>query len=169
MINKKIVSRILSIVVAFVLVFTMFAVSNVETNAASGYVNSGTYISNEYLQFAFNDGSRFALYTTGGDPMNTNDDNTNLLYGSMSSGTSDTVLKINGSSFAFRSDNTFINSEQDSFYAYNTYDEVLVELYVSFIYNTQTQRKDTVEFKYVMTNIGSSSATAGARIFLIQC
>ena len=165
MINKKIVSRILSIVVAFVLVFTMFAVSNVETNAASGYVNSGTYISNEYLQFAFNDGSRFALYTTGGDPVNTSDDNTNLLYGSMSAGTSDTILKINGSSFAFQSNNTFINSEQDSFYAYNTYYDVLVELYVSFTYNTQTQRKDTVEFKYVMTNQGSSSATAGARIF----
>ena len=128
------------------------------------YTTSGNKISNDYLVFAVN-GYKYALHTTGGDPDLSTDNNARLLYGDIGSGTSDSIININGATYAFIGIKDYINAEGDSIYSYNIYDGVLVQRYCSFVYNIYTQRKDTLEIKFVFTNIADNAATAGTRIF----
>ena len=131
---------------------------------ADAYTQSGNRIENEYLQFQTN-GDGFSFHTTGGDPNNANDNYQRLLYGEMEYSTSATVLNINGVTQNYSYSQSYKNADGTSLYSANTYNGVKVEQIISFTYNTQTSRYDTVELKYIMTNVGNEYKTAGARIY----
>ena len=168
--QEKMEKSLFKKVATFLLVICMIVgvvgvLTSMNANAATAteYTITGTKITNDYLVATANSG-KLALYTTGGNPESSTDDNARLLYGSLDSGTSKTIINIDGAINAF-SGTTYITSEADSLYSSNTYSGVKVEFYMSFVYNTYTARCDTVEYKYVFTNTSDVAKSAGARIF----
>lgn len=133
---------------------------------ADGYTVSGNRISNDYLAFSVNASGSMSCATTGGDPNSSTDNNKRLLYGGLGSGTSKAIFYLDGSSFIFSPNSICLNEARDSMYGSKTYSNKLkIEQVVSFSYNTYTGRHDTVEIKYVATNISNSSLMVGTRIF----
>lgn len=131
---------------------------------AAEHTQTGTVISNDYLKASANREGRLSLYTTGGNPNSNTDNNQRLLFGDLGSGSSKTVLNIDGSTKVF-SGTPYVTPDGDSLYMKDTYGGVLIECYISFSYNTYTARYDTIEYKYVFTNTSGSVKQAGARIF----
>lgn len=165
--KMKFSTKLLSGFLAFLMVFSLFCLWPIDLSAATAeeHTASGTSISNSYLTATMNNNGRLALYTVGGDPNNNRDNNARLLYGSLGEGTSKTVIRVGNSSFCFSASSIKKTPAGDSLYATMTSGGVKVECYISFAYNTVTSRYDTMEYKYVITNVSASSLTAGARIF----
>ena len=159
--NKKF-NKIVSLALAMILSMSLFAALPLELSAAAAHEHTYTAseIQNEYLEVRL-DGDRHVLYTTGGDPDNANDDNKKLLYNA----TSKAIINIDGYTFVFSPVEDFATSEGDSLYSYMNYGDVKIERFISFSYNTYTARYDTVEYKYVVTNLSSEYKSAGARLF----
>lgn len=168
-INKIYQSRrkILPIILIFAFLFTAILTSSVfvaSAAIASDYTQIGSKISNDYLVATANSDGKLALYTTGGNPESNTDNDKRLLYGNLNSGTSKAVISIDGSTRR-HTGTPYVTQNKDSLYVKNTYNGVLVECYISFVYNTYTARKDTVEYKYVFTNNSNTTKNVGARIF----
>lgn len=167
---KSFKGRLVAFAVAFAMVLgiSLPALSGKQISAkalAQGYNTSGHKITNDYLAFQTSTEGRMALYTTGGNPDSSSDNNKRLLFGDLGSGSSKTILSIGGSTYLYTPYASYIHDNGESLYSYNTYNNVLVERYISFNYNTYTGRKDTIEIKFVFTNNSSYDVGAGARIF----
>jgi uncharacterized repeat protein (TIGR02543 family) len=135
-----------------------------------------TQVQNGYLQINVADPidtypGRFVIGTTGGDPANPNDDNKPLLYGFPDSiWSSFTTIRIDGSDFAYggtggtftqnpMSDNTYINCVW-------VVNNIQVTQVLTLALNPYTDRADTVEIRYTLHNLDSSSHNVGTRVFL---
>ena len=159
----KLRNRMLSLLFLLAMLASMLLVfpTGVSAATAAEHTTTGTEIRNDYLK-AWVSGNSHYLYTTGGDPTKTSDNNKQLLY----DGTSRTVIKV-GSSTCFFDPETATKKTPDgtSLYSVDTIDGIKVERFISFAYNTYTSRYDVVEYKYVMTNTSASSKSVGARIY----
>ena len=132
--------------------------------APEDYTEYDNYISNDYLAATVSTDGAFALHTTGGNPDSNTDNNKKLLFGSLYNGTSRLVVRVGNNTAHF---NGQVSETPDgkSLYSTMTYESVKVDVFVSFAYNTYTGRYDTMEYKYVMTNLAASARSAGVRIF----
>ena len=153
---KKLISGVL----ALLLSFSMMVSLPVHTHGAAAHehTQSSTSIQNEYLYVRLED-TRHVLYTTGGDPDNYSDDNKKLLYDA----TSKALLNIGNELRVFTPEANLATPDGTSLYSYDYVGDVMVERYISFSYNTYTARYDTVEYKYVVTNLSSEYTTAGVK------
>lgn len=157
--NKKF-NKLVSAALALILTISLFVALPLDISAAAAHehVTTTTTIQNEYLQVNLND-TRHVLYTTGGDPENSNDNYKNLLYDA----TSKALIKINGDLVVFRPEANLATTDGSSLYSYMNYGDVKIERFISFSYNTYTARHDTVEYKYVVTNLSNESKDAGVK------
>lgn len=138
-----------------------FATLTASAAVADEYVTNATQITNDYLKLIVTNDTRHVLYTTGGNPDSATDNNKKLLYDA----TSDAIINVDGRIWDFSSSTSRRNHAGDSLYAVQTANGVRVERLMSFVYNTYTSRYDTVEYKYIITNVSNTSLTAGIRMF----
>ena len=145
--------------------------STIDTSSADNQT-----MSNDYLQLRVNglEGDsdatgRFTLWTTGGDPNSTTDDDKRLIYGT-SPGTSYSTFVVDGEVYIFGENGL---SEGPTFDAANsqcTAKQVIGDIEVtqilSFVNNSATGRDDVLEIQYVVKNAGSASHTVGSRIMI---
>ncbi len=162
----SLVNRISSGLIAVLMVISLFFLWPMPSFAATAedHTNHDSRIENEYLVATLTSDGRMALYTTGGNPDTSSDNNERLLYGGLGSGTSKVVLNVDGYTTSVNG-NVYATPTDDSLYSKYTYNGVQIETFVSFAYNTYTGRYDTMEYKYVLTNISDVSKEAGVRIF----
>jgi hypothetical protein len=120
---------------------------------------------NEFLECAVAGNGRFTMGTTGGNPDNNKDDNKKMLYGHPSPRTSYTTIRIDQTNYLYQaSSQPVFDSENNTCTSQYLIDDLKVEQVLSIVKNNSTQREDTVQVKYVVTNNGSSSHTLGLRI-----
>ena len=114
--KRSTVNRVISALILFAMIVMMIPASaiNVAAYEPGDYTSNGIKISNDYIQFRFNGGSRLALAATGGNPDSNTDDNKILLYGSMDGGTSDTIINVGGQTTAFNSSTCKISDDRKS-------------------------------------------------------
>ena len=157
--NKKF-NKIVSLALAMILSISLFAALPLELSAAAAHEHTyaASEIQNEYLEVRLDD-ERHVLYTMEGDPENPSDNNKRLLYDA----TSKALLNINGVLTVFRPEENLSNGNADSLYSYMNYGDVKIERFISFSYNTYTARYDTVEYKYVVTNLSNEYQDAGVK------
>ncbi len=157
--NKKF-NKIVSLALAMILSMSLFAALPLELSAAAAHEHTYTAseIQNGYLQVKLNSYNH-VLYTMEGDPENPSDNYKRLLYDS----TSKALLNINGALTVFRPEANLSNGNADSLYSYMNYGDVKIERFISFSYNTYTARYDTVEYKYVVTNLSNEYQDAGVK------
>lgn len=137
------------------------------TNSKITYASSGI-ISNDYLEFLVADNGRFTIGTTGGDLGNPNDDNKIMLYGHPSPSTSFTTIKVDGNNYIYLADISTINTDLATLSYTSTYkiDSVLVKQKISIVKNSGTQKEDTIEIKYIVSNNDSIQHEVGTRIMM---
>ncbi len=132
---------------------TLTAVAEETQIPPQGYTNSGNYISNEYLKFQVSS-DRMALHTASGD---------RLLYGALGQGSSYALLSVGGSLTRFNPTVTYVNEDGTSLYSYMKYNSVLIERYCTFSLNTFTGKYDTLEIRFVATNLANAETSFGVR------
>lgn len=154
-------NKIVSLALAMILSMSLFAALPLELSAAAAHDHTvyTTEIENDYLEVKL-DGYRHVLYTTGGDPDNSSDNYKKLLYDS----TSKAIINVNGYLVLFTPEANLATPDGTSLYSYQNYGEVKIERFISFSYNTYTARYDTVEYKYVVTNLSGDSVNAGVKM-----
>ena len=162
--KNKMTKKIVSAALALMLTISLFAALPLELSAAAAHehIVQTSQIQNDYLSVR-SDGDRHVLYTTGGDPDNSNDDYARLLYDCSSK----TVINVDGVTYTFApQDIEMATPDGDSLYSYFYINgQIKIERFISFSYNTYTARYDTVEYKYVMTNLSNEYPSVGARLF----
>lgn len=132
-------------------------------NATASEVEAGqNYIKNEYLKIV-EESDDFCIYTTGGDPDRTTDDNTVLLYDT----TSDMQLCIDGvdSSTNNYGEITTNAADKSITTVYNKRNGISSKRVLTFIENANGI-ENTVEVKFVVTNEDTVSHEVGTRIML---
>ncbi|MDC0706643.1 MULTISPECIES: OmpL47-type beta-barrel domain-containing protein [Priestia] len=124
--------------------------------------------SNSFLGFIVANDGRFTMGTTGGDPDNPNDDNHNMLYGHPSPWSSYTTLNIDGdiSVFSPNKDLPIDDEDQLSNSSSETIGNLKITQKVSIVHNTNTNRNDTVQIHYTITNNDNSKHDVGMRIMM---
>ena len=142
--------------------------------------NVSISIQNAYLKLVASNRGRFALGTTGGDPESVLDDNKRLLFGYPTDvGTSFTTVRIgNGSTTTdYRLGASDWNSsgiapiappitDSTSITTIYEQDGVRVEEKLMFAYNESTERQDTTNIQYTVTNNSGAYRTVGLRVLL---
>lgn len=143
-------------------------------------------VQNEFIKLVVNNGiqdnGRFAIETTGGDPINPDDDNKSLIYGRPIPWTSYTTIKINNQEFIFggpsiklakRSNKdlkygTFISQIKSNDTISTVYDftGIRVTQILSPMRNPTSKVKDTCRIEYRISNISTVSAQVGVRLML---
>ena len=126
----------------------------------------GSLLSNEYIAVNAAANGRFTIGTTGGDPDRSKDDNKNLIYGHPGGNTSFTTVRVNGKSYVYSCNNTSFDSENGYAVSSNIFDGIMTEQKLSIKENTATNREDTVEIKYTVTNTSEETKPAGLRIMM---
>ena len=157
--KNRITSGLLAVLMVLSLLLSLPIYSSAAT-AEEHTESSVTVAQNEYLKIIVGGEGSHVLYTTGGNPDIDSDNNKKLLYDA----TSRTYVKINGSLYTFQPTNYYATPSGDSLYSYREYDGVKIERFISFTYNTYTGRYDTVEYKYVFTNLSQTTQSVGTRI-----
>ena len=159
---KKVIKSLI-FTLAMLMIFTVvhFGTENLsafEHTIPEEYTVSGSQILNSHLIFTNKnnngDGGRFVLYTASGQ---------RLLYDCSSRA----VIQIGSKNFYFTPTATYINADKTKMYSYMIYNDVLIERYCQFTYNTMTDKYDTMEMKFVFTNKSASAVSAGVRIMFI--
>ncbi|OQA50316.1 MAG: hypothetical protein BWY47_00600 [Bacteroidetes bacterium ADurb.Bin302] len=80
-------------------------VLDVTTNN-NGYAKIG----NELIEFAVSQEGRFSVGTTGGNPDNANDNNSKMLYGHPSPGTSYTTIRLDSNNYIYEHHKNYVKS-----------------------------------------------------------
>ncbi|QTC40270.1 Ig-like domain-containing protein [Bacillus sp. V3] len=124
-------------------------------------------VSNDFLDFVVADNGRFTIGTTGGNEQSLDDDNKLLLYGHPNPGTSYTTLNIDGQIYYFEAD---IPGSTDFQNLSHTSEQVIGDIKVkqvlSLVKNLNTNKDDTVEVKYIVSNTGTQAHDFGLRIMM---
>ena len=124
-------------------------------------------IGNDYLEFVVSDNGRFTIGTTGGNEQSLIDNNKRLLYGHPSPGTSFTTLNIDGQQQYYQPSVPGYVSLQDlSHVSEKIIGDIKVKQIVSIQKNLNTNKDDTVEVKYIVTNNDSQEHDVGLRIMM---
>ena len=151
---------------------------NQDNPASSLYASTGItsstdgLISNEYIEFAVQNGGdyngRFTVGTTGGNPDNPNDDNQKMLYGHPSPHTSYTTIRVDGVNYTYKPATQYptVNPSDFSNISEETIQNVSIKQVISIIESTSTQRKDTIQIKYIVKNNDSLGHELGLRIIM---
>ena len=128
-------NKIVSLALAMILSMSLFAALPLNLSAAAAHEHTqySTEIQNEYLEVRLAD-ERHVLYTTGGDPESSSDNNKKLLYDS----TSKALLNIGGELLVFRPETNLAPPDGTSLYSYMSFGEVKIERFISFSFNTYT-------------------------------
>ena len=137
------------------------ATNETEQVATFSFKNASNGIYNDYLELICY-GGNYSLGTTGGNPESTSDNNARLLYGYPGSGTSYTTIRIDGCDYKFSPSS--ITYGENVIVASNTYDNVMVSLCFSLVYNQYTGRDDVAEFYYTIENTDETVHNVGIRI-----
>ena len=160
---NKILKRCSVVAASALLAFSaVFATSA----AANDITVDGDSMSNGYIKISCDTGtSQLRMYTTGGDPDNTNDDNQRLLYGTSGS-TSSTLLNVDDNLDFFSSaEGVFDVANKTHVSTRNIYG-VDVQQNYTFITSDATGRDDLVEIKYTITNNDTTAHNCGVRIMI---
>ncbi|WP_438448068.1 DUF6531 domain-containing protein [Gorillibacterium sp. sgz5001074] len=126
---------------------------------------SDNRMSNESIEYAVASNGRFTMGTTGGNPANPNDNGMNMLYGHPSPSTSYTTIRLDGTNVVFSGTPRFDQNGMTSTAELQNGD-VSIKQVLSLVKNGATDREDTVQIKYILTNKGSASHSAGVRVML---
>lgn len=137
---------------------TTFSLGNTSLN--------GSLLSNEYIAVNASSNGRFTIGTTGGDPDRSTDDNKKLIYGHPGGNTSYTTVRVNGKSYVYSINNSSFNKEQGYNVSSGKFGGVDVEQKLTLKDNPATNREDTVEIKYTVTNNTDEAQDVGLRIML---
>ncbi len=136
-------------------------------------ITSIIFIENTFLKaYVENANSRFTLGTTGGDPGNPNDDNTNLLYGGSGvgyAGTSFTTVRIDGVNNELWFSGTPI--EYPTVYpgyirSITGMGDIEITQNLSLAVNPSTGCEDLLKIQYTIENVGTTSHEVGLRIMM---
>ncbi|MDD2402510.1 MAG: DUF6531 domain-containing protein [Clostridia bacterium] len=127
---------------------------------------SNDIISNDFVEFAVGSYGRFTIGTTGGNPDNANDNNKKMLYGHPFSTTSYTTIRLDDINHTYTTQD--LNFDQDRLRCTSqyTYNDISVKQVLSIVYNNATQRKDTVQIKYIVKNNDDIAHDTGLRIMM---
>ncbi len=154
-----------------------------QTALAAGYGN--LEISNQYIRVFVNRSGdatgRFAVDSTGGDPLNPWDDNKPLIYGRPRPWTSYTTVRVDGVDYVFGG-KTETRAGRHALYGTQVsepkiiggssiastwkFGDIEVSQILSIVRSTTTGLLDTAKITYVATNLGDTGHTVGARIML---
>ncbi len=170
-------------------VFTLFAcISNIrnpqdQTAFAAGYGN--LEISNQYIRVFVNQSDdatgRFAVDSTGGDPLNPRDNNMPLVYGRPRPWTSYTTLRIDGYDYVFGG-NTETRAGRHAIYGTRIsgpevaggnsiistwrFGDIEASQILTIVRSITTGLLDTAKITYVVTNLGNTGHQVGVRMML---
>ncbi len=142
-------------------------------------------LENDYIAIIVNQDEnamgRFAVETTGGDPMKTEDENMPLIYGRPQPWPSYTTIKINGENYVFGGE-TGRRAGRDGLYGQvktppqviegekiltvTDYDGILVEQILSFSRGITTGLYDSARIEYRIENTTEQEKEIGIRIML---
>ena len=142
-------------------------------------------ISNQYIRVFVNQSDdatgRFAVDSTGGDPLNPWDDNKPLIYGRPRPWTSYSTFRIDGVDYVFGG-KTETRAGRHALYGTEVsapkiiggnsivcvwrLGDIEVSQILSIVRSTTTGLLDTARITYVVTNLGNTDHTVGARIML---
>jgi hypothetical protein len=135
-------------------------------------------MANAFIDVDINDDTEgsphhFTLGTVAGDPGNPNDDNARLLYGWPGSpGTSDTTIRVNGTSYEYGTDGTYVSGPTLAAGVYEsvmTYaGDIQVTQRLSFVPFTPggDERALLIEYECLNNAVGAPSHTVGVRVML---
>ncbi len=142
-------------------------------------------VRNQYIRIFVNttdDGTgRYAVDSTGGDPLNPRDDDKPLVYGRPCPWTSYTTIRIDGTDHVFGGKTQrragkgaafgrMVSRPQlsgtDTIVAAWEFGDVEVTQSLSIVRSTTTGLRDTARITYVVTNLGRTQHSVGLRIML---
>ena len=146
--------------------------------------NNNLRLGNDYIVIVINQDDnakgRFAIETTGGAPMDPNDNNKPLVYGRPKPWTSYTTIKVNNINYVFGgstkrragsdanygevNEGPVINNNQ--IYTSNIVDNIKVEQILSIVKSSTTGLFDTAQIKYRLLNTSNETKEVGLRIML---
>ncbi|MDI7246855.1 MAG: cohesin domain-containing protein [Bacillota bacterium] len=152
--------------------------------AQAAPTGSNLEIRNQYIRVFVNATgdatARFAVDSTGGDPLNLADDDKPLVYGRPTPWTSYTTVRVDGTDYVFGG-RTERRAGKDGSYGMEVlgphlaggsivaawrFGEIEVSQVLSIVRSTTTGLFDTAKITYVVTNHGSSPHDVGLRIML---
>ncbi|MFZ5924216.1 MAG: cellulosome anchor protein [Bacillota bacterium] len=125
--------------------------------------------------------ARYAVDSTGGDPLNPGDDNKPLVYGHPRPWTSYTTIRVDGVDYVFggkterragKGANYGVRvsgpelSGRESIVATWRFGDIEVSQVLSIVRSTTTGLHDTARITYIVTNQGSVEHAVGARVML---
>ncbi len=155
-----------------------------ETGALAAAAGPNLEIRNQYIRVFVNatdDGTgRFAVDSTGGDPLNPADDDKPLVYGRPTPWTSYTTIRVDGMDYVFggRTERRagkggdygvrVLGPQRagGSIVAVWRFGDIEVSQVLSMVRSTTTGLHDTAKITYIVTNQGSSPRNVGLRIML---
>lgn len=175
--------------VAAIVGFALFACIGNPANLHGGTVSAATHgnleIANQYIRIFVNRSDdatgRFAVDSTGGDPLNPWDDNKPLIYGRPKPWTSYTTCRIDGIDYVFGG-RTETRAGRHALYGTKVlapkivggnnivstwrFGDIEVLQTLSIVRSTTTGLSDTARITYIVTNLGSTSHSVGLRMML---
>ncbi len=164
--NKFIYNCILTVIFAFALTGFVKKADMVSISAETSLPE----ISNDYIQIVIDSTCGcFTMGTIEGDPDNEKDDNKKILYGHPSPGTSWTTVRIDGGNNTFGTGGTWDippKKENDKLIASYKYGNIKVKQELSLETGSATNRKDSGQILYTITNNDSIPHDIGLRIML---
>ena len=121
---------------------------------------------NDFIEFMVGSDGRYTVGTTGGNPGNPYDNYQNMLYGHPSPWSSFTTIKVDGSNHYYNPTNQSPASDGSNLSntSVQQIGDITVKQVLSIVRSNSTQREDTVQIKYIVTNNGTSSHSVGSRI-----
>jgi len=174
---------------AFFIGFVLFAlitgIKNPREQTAHASAYGNLEISNQYIRVFVNQSDdatgRFAVDSTGGDPLNPRDDNMPLIYGRPKPWTSYTTFRIDGVNYVFGG-NTETRAGRYGLYGTKIYGPEVVggnsiistwrlgdieaSQILTIVRSITTGLPDTAKITYVVTNLGNTEHLVGVRIML---
>jgi hypothetical protein len=146
--------------------------------------NDNLRLGNDYIVIVINQDEnakgRFAIETTGGAPMDPNDNNKPLVYGRPKPWTSYTTVKVNNINYVFGgSTKRRAGSDADygevtqgpvirnnQIYTSSLVDNIKVEQILSIVKSSTTGLFDTAQIKYRILNTSNETKEVGLRVML---
>lgn len=144
-------------------------------SAAQSYATASVImLENDFISLAVSPSGRFTLGTTGGNPDLETDDNKKMLYGHPEPGTSYTTVKIDGTNYYYGLHSDFggevvvnpYNESGSSNISEFRYGGVHVRQILTFVRGISSEREDTLEIRYRISNLDTVSHTIGLRIMM---
>ncbi|HPU60675.1 MAG: cellulosome anchor protein [Bacillota bacterium] len=177
--------HLLTILAVFTLFICIIGIPNQDDSIAFAARYGNLEISNQYIRIFVNQSDdatgRFAVDSTGGDPLNPRDNNMPLVYGRPRPWTSYTTIRIDGYDYVFGGTTetragrrgmygTRISGPQivagNSIATTWRFGDIEATQILSIVRSTTTGLLDTAKITYIVTNLGSTPHQVGLRMML---